>query len=236
MTLSQASDRLELTGESHSLKKETIITAAVFLAVGFLAGYVYNAQRNSAPEEPSGRAPVAAAPSEAASEPASASGGEPTAATAPSGLPPGHPPLDGAATIKMLESEAAAQPANPRPRLELANFLYDQKRFREAIPWYQRALDLDPKNVNARTDLGTAYFSLGQAADAVREYRQSLEVDPSHQPTLYNLALVNLEGTHDVAAARDAYARLTKLNPNYPGLDALKQGLKPSGGSKAGEP
>lgn len=212
------------------MKKETIITAIVFLAVGFLAGYVYNAQRSSTPEDHSGRGTVAAQPS----EPAAASAAEPPAAGTPSGLPPGHPPVDGAATIKMLEGEAAAQPANPRPRLDLANFLYDQKRYDEAIPWYQQALDLDPKNVNARTDLGTAYFSLGRAADAVREYRKSLEVDPRHQPTLYNLALVNLEGAHDAAGARDAYARLKKLNPNYPGLEALQQSLEPSGGSKAG--
>ena len=226
------------------LKKETIITAAVFLAVGFLAGYVYNAERSSTLEgvgvsasaagQPSGTeaAPTAGRSVDPASDAASGTTAEASAAATPQGLPLGHPPVDAASTVKILEGEAAAQPANPRPRLELANFFYDQKRFEQAIPWYEKALELDPNNVNARTDLGTAYFSLGRAKEAAREYRRSLEIDPNHQPTLYNLALTSLEGTHDLAAAREVYARLKKLNPSYPGLDALQQALDAAGRSK----
>lgn len=221
------------------MKKETIITAAVFLAVGFLAGYAYNGMRSSTLE----RADVVPSASGQASEPAAAPGADSSGAAAeassgaagaadPQGLPPGHPPIDSSSAIKMLEGEAAAQPDNPKPRLELANFFYDHKQFEQAIPWYQNALELDPNNVNARTDLGTAYYSLGRADEAARQYRKSLEVDPSHQPTLYNLALVSLEGTHDVAAARDAYTRLKKLNPSYPGLDSLQQAMDSAGGSK----
>ncbi len=33
------------------MKKETVITAAVFLAVGFLAGYIYDSERNWSRQE-----------------------------------------------------------------------------------------------------------------------------------------------------------------------------------------
>jgi len=218
------------------LKKETIITAAVFLGVGFLAGYVYNAQRHPATPASDVPAPAVSQPADA---PATGATGEASGApgmssssagaVTPGSLPPGHPPIDSASTVKLLENQAAARPNDPVPPLELANYLYDQKEFEQAIPWYQKALALDPKNVNARTDLGTSYYSLGRAKEAAQEYQKSLEVDPNHQPTLYNLALVSLEGTHDLAVARDALARLTRLNPSYPGLDKLKLTLGTGG-------
>ena len=41
-----------------------------------------------------------------------------------------------------------------------------------------------------------------RAAQALKEYSQSLAIDPDHKPTLLNVIVVNLEGTHDIAAAR----------------------------------
>jgi tetratricopeptide (TPR) repeat protein len=36
------------------------------------------------------------------------------------------------------------------------NLLYDAKRYAEAIPFYQQAMAIDPRNVNVSTNLGTA--------------------------------------------------------------------------------
>ena len=141
------------------------------------------------------------------------------------GLPPGHPPLNLDSTIKAFEDAAAQNPQDPEPVLRLANLLYDNRRFQDAVQWYQKALKLDPKNVNARTDLGTAYFSLGRPQDALKEYKQSLQIAPRHEPTIFNLIVVNLEGTHDLAAARAAWEKLHAMNPNYKGLDELQQRL-----------
>jgi TPR repeat protein len=208
------------------VKKESIITAVtavVFLGIGFLAGYIYEAQRKSS--APQGLALAGAPPpQDEASGSATPSASSPPSATA-SGLPEGHPPVDAAALVKALEDGATRDPRDPEPRLRLANLFYDQKQYNKAIEWYRRALELDSRNVNARTDLGTAYSYVGRPRDALREYRKSLETDPGHAPTLYNLILVSLNGTHDLGTARDALERLEKLNPNYPGLDSLKQRL-----------
>ena len=118
---------------------------------------------------------------------------------------------------------AAQNPKDAEVRLKLANFLYDQKQYDKAIEWYQRALELDPKNVNARTDLGTAYFYTRRPQDALREYNKALAIDPQHEQTLLNSIVVNLEGTHDLAAAQKAWDRLNKQNPNHPALPGLKE-------------
>ena len=198
------------------MRKETIVTAVVFLAVGFLAGYITDAQLNwSARQKPAQTGMPAGMPAGGATS-------TPTGGAMP-GLPEGHPPIDTANIIKQMEDAAARNPKDPGIPLKLANFLYDQKQYSSAVGWYQRALELDPKNVNARTDLGTAFFYMGRAQDALREYRQSLALDPKHEPTLLNSIVVNLEGTHDLAAAQKAWDRLQAANPSHPALASLKE-------------
>jgi hypothetical protein len=226
------------------VKKETIIAAAVFLSVGFLAGYAYRGHESAtadaiesassarASQDRPGTAGIQGDTERGAtgSAPAGGSGagaatGATPAASTP-GLPPGHPPIDAQTRIKFLEEEVARNPHDPTPRLRLANFFYDQKQFEKAIEWYQKTLQLDPGNVSARTDMGTSYLSLGQAQQAIREYHKSLQLDPKHQPTMFNLIVANLEGTHDRRAAQVAWDELHKINPNYPGLEELRQSLK----------
>lgn len=199
------------------MKKETIAIAVIFLVVGFLAGYITDAQLNW-------KARQKAVPT-GMEAPAGGATSAPAGGVMPSGLPEGHPPIDSAALIKQMEDMAAQNPKDPEVRLKLANFLYDQKQYNQSIEWYQRALELDPKNVNAHTDLGTAFFYIGRPQDALEQYRQSLEMNPQHEPTLLNCIVVNLEGTHDYAAAQKAWDRLHKLNPNQPALASLKERL-----------
>ena len=204
------------------MKKETLATALVFLGIGFFAGYVYRAQ--STQRAASGAAP-ATAPASApmamgqAAAPATASGGS------VAGLPPGHPAIGNPAMRKMLEQQAAQDPQNPAAALKVANYLYDQGQFDDAIPWYEKSLQLDAKNINARTDMGTCYFNVGRSDDALRELKQSLAINPRHEPTLFNIVVVNLEGKHDLKAASQAWDELHRLNPNYPNLNELKQRL-----------
>ncbi len=205
------------------MKKETIITAIVFFAMGCLAGYVGAEYKASNSQQ------AAVAP------PAGSDGGAPAdqgaTQTQSPNLPKGHPPVDDAAVVKVLQEEAAQNPKDPAPALKLANYLYDRQHFEQAIEWYQKVVALDPKNVSARTDLGTSYFNAGRPQEALREFRKSLEINPKHEQTLFNSIVVNLEGTHNLAAAQQAWDRLDALNPNYPGLDRLKQSIGAARGS-----
>jgi cytochrome c-type biogenesis protein CcmH/NrfG len=215
------------------MKKETIVTAVIFLAVGFLAGYITDAQMNWSARQKA--AQTVATPSEMP-PPGGATSTPAGGAMPQQGLPEGHPPIDSAAVIQQMEDMAAQNPKDADVRLKLANFLYDQKQYRKAIEWYERALELDPKNVNARTDLGTAYFYMGRPQDALREYDKSLAINPQHEPTMVNAIVVNLQGTHDFAAAQKAWDRLYKLNPNHPALAGLREQINTarSSGSAAG--
>lgn len=215
------------------MKKETVITAIVFLIVGFLAGYISKDQVNANALRQAAGAPH----DHTHDQPA---GGTPAGNAAGAGtgqsLPEGHPPIDSSAMVKALEEQAAQNPKDAAPRLQLANLHYDQGHWQKAVEWYQKTLELDPRNVNARTDLGTAYFNLGRPQDALREYKRTLELEPNHEPTIFNSIIVNLQGTRDTAAAQAAWDKLNRMNPNYPGLDRLKprlDELRASGASGA---
>jgi tetratricopeptide (TPR) repeat protein len=201
------------------VKKETVITAIVFLAVGFLAGLIAYPQWKEYNQK---RGPLTG--SDHVHEP-SAAGMPPSGAGGPGmnqSLPEGHPPIDTGAMIKTLEEQVAQNPKDTAVRVQLANAYYDGGQWQKAVEAYQKILELDPKNVSARTDMGTAYFNLGRPQDALKEYTKSLEIDPNHEPTIFNSIIVNMQGTRDVAAAQAAWDRLKKMNPTYPGLDGLK--------------
>jgi TPR repeat protein len=210
------------------MKKETVLAAAVFFVLGFLAGYITDAQMNWSGRQ---KAVMTATPSMPSEMPSSGAPSTAQAGSMPPGLPEGHPPIDSALIIKQLEEAAEQNPKDPEIPLKLANFLYDQRQYRQAIEWYQKSLAINPKNVNARTDLGTAYFYIGQTGKALEEYSQSLAIDPDHKPTLLNLIVVNLEGTHDMAAAQRAWDHLHSLDPANPALQSLKHKLDAARGS-----
>jgi len=204
------------------VKIETIVTAIIFLSVGFLAGFVYKSQSQT-----SAQAQVAVASAASTGSPSAGAMGMGGSANVDpaTGLPNGHPPLEVAQIIQSYEQQATQNPKDAQIPLKLANYLYDKKYFNLAIEWYERSLRLDPKDASARTDLGTSYFYTGQPQQAIAEYNKALAMNPGHQPTIFNLIVVNLEGTHDLRAARKYWNELNRQNPNYPGMNEIKAKL-----------
>ena len=205
------------------MKKETLITIVVFLGVGFLGGYAYNAHKNSALRQKFTAESVVDDPPKSQPGDVSALSASPSRASL--GLPQGHPAVDARQIIQFFESAAAQNPTDPEPRLKLANFLYDQQRWADAISWYRQALALSPNNVDAMTDMATCSFNLGEFTQAINELDVALKIDPHHAPTLFNLIVVNLEGRRNLTAAQRAWERLNAINPAYPHLQRLKQEL-----------
>jgi tetratricopeptide (TPR) repeat protein len=140
-----------------------------------------------------------------------------------------------------LQSEAslkAALASNPSDRntlLELGNLYYDNGRFKEAVDYYGRVLDIDPKNCDVRTDRGTSYWNLGQADAAIAEFKKALAVDPAHAQTLYNLGVVYLSGKNDPAGARKTWEKLLSTNPGYPDRAKVQEQLAALSTAKAAD-
>ena len=215
------------------MKIETIVTAVIFFSVGFLAGFIYKSQTQA-------NVPAAAVATSTSAAPAAGAMGAGSGANIDpaTGLPNGHPPMEVAQIVENFEQRAKQNPKDPQIPLQLANYLYDKKYFNLAIEWYQRSLTLNSKDINAQTDLGTCFFYAGQPQQAIVEYKKALAMNSKHQPTIFNMIVVNLEGTHDLRAASRYWNELNQLNPGYPGLKEIKGKLDAalSGSASAAKP
>lgn len=192
------------------MRRDLLITALLFTAIGFVGGYAYFQQTSSGALRTVVQPPA------------------PTA-EADNELPAGHPPLDVAQRWRELQDRAEANPRDAAAARELADLLYDLERWEPAVFWYRRALELEPKNTHARTDLATCYFHLNRHDEALAEYAKALELEPRKPQALYGLALTRLHGKKDRAGAEAAYRELRQAHPDFPGLEQLARELESAG-------
>lgn len=138
--------------------------------------------------------------------------------------------------VRFLKRAVDASPNDRSALVSLANALFDlgqlgeAARFTEARGYYQKALELDPKDVNVRTDLGLTFY-YGEPSDpqgAIREYRKSLEIDPRHEQTLQNLATALIK-TGNRKEAEKIIESLRSVNPKNAALPDLEALLAQSG-------
>jgi tetratricopeptide (TPR) repeat protein len=145
---------------------------------------------------------------------------------APIASAPAPAALGNSTQIAAYRNILAADPKNVTAAIQLGNLLYDAGRYADAVPYYRQALALDPKNVNVSTDLGTALWYGGNADEALKQYGVSLGINPKHEPTLFNVGVVRLEGKQDVIGAIDAWQRLIAINPTGEQASKARQRLE----------
>jgi tetratricopeptide (TPR) repeat protein len=198
------------------MKTDSIAFGVAGVVFGLIAGWIIGSQQASM------RPP--AAPSAQAAPAAAGSGPAPAAAV-----------LD-ETKVTAFRSVAEREPANPKPRVDLANLYFDAERYDDAIKWYGDALKLAPNDVNVSTDLGISYFYLNQPDKALDQLATSLKIDPKHTKTLLNVGIVRAYGKQDLTGAEQAWNQVVEISPDSPegqqakrALDALKSAHTPAG-------
>ena len=129
-------------------------------------------------------------------------------------------------------------------RVELGNLYFDAERFDLALPWYEAALKLDPKNVDVSTDLAVCYYYPTSIDRALAQLDRSLAIDPKHSKTLLNQGIIRAFGKQDLAGATESWQKVVEIAPDsrrsaqraQQGLDGLKSahGATTGGGAAAG--
>lgn len=84
------------------------------------------------------------------------------------------------------------KPQDPKLHYNLANTLYQQERYEEAVERYNKAYYTENPKLQARTyyNQGNALYRAGKLAEAIQAYEKCLDVTPDDVDAKYNLEFV----------------------------------------------
>jgi cytochrome c-type biogenesis protein CcmH/NrfG len=178
--------------------------ASICLAIGLAVGYLFRGSASNA------------APTTATTQ--SSSQGAPPA-------PAQMPSLDD--MRKMADKQAEpllaklqGDPKNSDLLNQIGTIYKSTHQFKEAIGYYQKAVQADPKNNLARTDLASCLYYEGDVDGALTQLQHALTYNPKDVNSLFNLGMIRWKGKGDSKGAVQAWKQLLKSNPE---LDPQKK-------------
>ncbi len=186
-------------GTSGSAWKATQVyaMAALCLVVGLALGYLFRGSQSPAP-------PIEAA--------------NPQPAATPGGMAGHMPSLED--MKKMADTKAAplidklkSDPNNVDLLTQVGNIYKATHQFKDAATYYDKIVQIDPKNVAMRTELASCLYYNGDVDGALRQLQQSLHYDPKDANSLFNLGVIKWQGKQDAKGALTAWQELLKTNP-----------------------
>ncbi len=176
--------------------KQVYAMAAVCLVVGLALGYLFRGSQS----------PVAAQPSPS------------TQASAVPGVGGQMPSLD---QMKAMADKKAAplleklktDPANTELLKQVGDIYEATHQFKDAASYYDKALQVNPKNVAIRTQLASSIYYNGDVDGAIAQLQKALQYDPKDPNSLFNLGMIKWQGKQDSKGAIAAWQELLKSNP-----------------------
>ncbi len=112
-----------------------------------------------------------------------------------------------------LLDQLKTDPNNSTLLFQVGNIYKATHQFKEAIGYYQKASDIDPKNIAFRTELASSMYYTGDVEGAITELQQSLKQNPKDANSLFNLGMIRWQGKQDTSGALAAWQELLKSNP-----------------------
>jgi cytochrome c-type biogenesis protein CcmH/NrfG len=126
------------------------------------------------------------------------------------------------AMIEEITKKLKQDPDNVQLNVQMGNMLFDSQKFKEAMPYYQKALQFEPNNPDVIVDLGVCYFNLDNFAKAKELFQQALEINPNHVNALYNVGVVAVR-LKEMNLLMDAWSKLVKVAPSSPQAEQASQ-------------
>ena len=198
MATNPAAESLETQPASGLPSSRVYQICAVTLIVGLALGYFVVGVRKPA-------APV-----------------RPSATVAKPGMMPGGHPVPTMEQMKAMADVKAAplleklktDPKNAKLLVQVAALYNSTHQFKDAENYYNRELQVDPKNVTTRTDLASSLYYQGDADGAVSELQKALKYSPNDMNALFNLGMIRFKGKDDAPGAIAAWQQLLKTHPD----------------------
>jgi tetratricopeptide (TPR) repeat protein len=114
--------------------------------------------------------------------------------------------------LAIWQDTVAKRPDNPRPHHNLGFALAGMGRWQEAIPLYERQLQLMPDDAEAENSLGLALARVGRVQEAIARFERAVQLKPDYADAHSNLA-VALVSAGRVQDANAHYERALQGKP-----------------------
>jgi len=136
----------------------------------------------------------------------------------------GGPPAPVMRLLVDLRGRLQKNPNDLAALVSIANLYFDAGKYAQAIPYYKRALALDPANPDTRTDYATALHGKGDDLQSIAELEHVLAKRPDFPEALFNEGVVaNAIGRRSEAI--DAFTRFLKVKPSDQRANDARQAL-----------
>lgn len=113
-------------------------------------------------------------------------------ASAPGSMPSDHPGgVPAGLTIESLKERVEASPNDSTLLNHLAQILHDASRYEEAAVYYNKYLELAPKNIQGWLDLANVYAAVQEWEKALDASQSLLDFVPDHPSAMYNMGAIH---------------------------------------------
>jgi tetratricopeptide (TPR) repeat protein len=140
----------------------------------------------------------------------------------------GGPPAAVRAQLDDLRARLHANPNDLSALVGVADLEFDAGRFAASLPFFRRALELDPGNPDVRTDEATALHQVGRDLEALHELDVVLAARPTFPPALFNRAIV-LRSIGRRTEAVAAFRHFIAAAPDDPRVEDARSNLQDLG-------
>jgi tetratricopeptide (TPR) repeat protein len=202
------------------MKKENILYSVIGVLLGFIVGFAF---ANTTNQRGYAAQTAAGLPGQTA------------------GLPPDHPPIEGAAAgpsaeaVETAAKLAAEQPGNFEAQMSAAETLYAAHRYDEAATFFAAANKLRPEDFGALVGLGNVNFDAEKFEEAEKWYTAALNQQPDNVNVRTDLGLTFFfREPRDIARAVKEYRASLERDPNHvPTLQNITVALTAQGDADA---
>jgi cytochrome c-type biogenesis protein CcmH/NrfG len=116
--------------------------------------------------------------------------------------------------VAPLLEQLNKDPKNKDLLMKAAYSYKSAHQFKDAAAYFDRALQVDPKNVAVRTEMASCLYYDGNVEGALAQLDEALKISPKDANSLFNLGVIRWKGKKDAAGAIHAWQELLQTNPN----------------------
>lgn len=85
----------------------------------------------------------------------------------------------------------------------LGNIYYDNHQDAKAIEFYEKALLVEPQNINLRCDLATCYSNTGNYDRAIQILKENIKINARHEKSHHNLSVILLKNGDSAGSEKE---------------------------------